>query len=406
MKYTLVSSCVALVLLTFGGVDAYPRNRQTKPTKQPTLSVSLKANADYTPNVRASLAKAVAKFTKHSERPVSNAGDSSGTVSIGVVPVVDYGHDIMYYGIISIGNPPVDFKINFDTGSSDLWIASTMCSSCTTQTLYNSTQSKTYVKDGRPWSIYYGDGSNASGVLAQDTVVIGNITIANQTIELAQQESSSFAHGVTDGLLGLGFGSITTVDGIKTPFENMISQGLVDSPVFGVYLGKASKKGGGEYTFGGSNPSKYNGTLHTVPVNSSRGYWGVDISNVKVGNTSVASGFDGILDTGTTLLIFTEEIANNVAKAYGATGNGDGTFRIACDTSKFKPLVFTMNGNDFYVPRDSLIFQKDGDYCFAAFAYSSGLNLSILGDVFLKNNYVIFNQEVPSVQIAPSIDQF
>lgn len=281
-----------------------------------------------------------------------------------------------------------------------------MCSSCTTQTLYNSTASTTFVEDGRPWSIYYGDGSNASGFLAKDTVVIGGISIANQTIELAQQESSSFSHGVTDGLLGLGFSSITTVDGIKTPFDNMISQGLVESPVFGVYLGKASKNGGGEYVFGGSNPSKYNGTLHTVPVNSSRGYWGVDISDVKVGNTSVASGFDGILDTGTTLLIFTEEIANDVAKTYNATGNGDGTFQIGCDTSKFEPLVFTMNGNDFYVPPDSLIFQQDGDYCFASFAYSSGLNLSILGDVFLKNNYVIFNQEIPSVQIAPSIDQF
>lgn len=280
-----------------------------------------------------------------------------------------------------------------------------MCSTCTTHTRYDSTKSSTYVADGRAWSISYGDGSTASGILAKDTVTLGGLAIKGQTIELAKRESSSFASDPIDGLLGLGFNSITTVSGIKTPVDNLISQGLITSPVFGVYLGKASKNGGGEYLFGGSDSSKYTGTLKTVPVSKSQGYWGVTVSSLKVGTTSVGTSFSGILDTGTTLLLLTESIAKKVAAQYGATDNGDGTFIISCDSSNFKPLVFTLNGNTFNVPADSIIFEKDGNTCFASFAYSSGMSFSILGDVFLKNNYVVFNQQVPSVQIAASIDQ-
>ncbi|KAF1798558.1 aspartic peptidase domain-containing protein [Mucor lusitanicus] len=400
MKFSLVSSCVALVVMTLA-VDAAPSGSKK-------LSIPLSKNENYQPNIKRSIAKARAKYIKHIINPLhgvpANATTNGGNTvdGTGTVPVTDYQNDIEYYGTVKVGTPGQSLKINFDTGSSDFWFASTLCSTCTTHTRYDSSKSSTYVADGRSWSIQYGDGSTASGILAKDTVNLGGLVIKSQTINLAKKESSSFASDPIDGLMGLGFDTITTVAGIKTPVDNLISQGLISSPVFGVWLGKASNGGGGEYLFGGSNPNHYTGALTTVPVDKSQGWYSIKVDSLKAGTTSVASSFSGILDTGTTLLLFTQSVASKVAAQYGATDNGDGTYTISCNTANLKPLNFTINGAQFQVPVDSLIFEQSGSTCYASFGYA-GLDFAILGDVFLKNNYVVFNQKVPQVQIAKSV---
>jgi hypothetical protein len=231
-------------------------------------------------------------------------------------------------------------------------------------------------------------------------VTLGGLEITKQTIELAKRESSAFTEGPTDGLLGLGFDSITTVSSIKTPMNSLISQGLISSPVFGVYLGKESNGGGGEYVFGGYDSSKFSGSLITVKVDNSDGWYGITIKSTKVGSSTIFSSFSAILDTGTTLLALPNDIAASVANAYGASDNYDGTYTIGCDTSDFEPLVFAIGSSTFKVPADSLIYEQDGSTCYAGFGYGD-YDFAIFGDVFIKNNYVVFNQEVPEVQIAP-----
>ncbi|CEG63571.1 Putative Rhizopuspepsin-like protein [Rhizopus microsporus] len=385
MKFTLISSCVAIAIMTLA-VEAAPNGKK--------LSIPLAKNNDFKPNAKRSLLKALAKYNK------TPKGGEISPQSTGSVPVVDVGSDLEYYGIVTVGTPGVQLKLDFDTGSSDLWFASTLCSTCSnSHTKYDPNKSSTYKADGRPWSISYGDGSTASGVLAKDSVNLGGLVIKDQTIGLAKRESSAFAEDVIDGLLGLAFNSITTVRGVKTPVDNLISQGLISRPIYGVYLGKAKNGGGGEYLFGGYDSTKFKGPLTTVPIDNSEGFWGVTVKGTKIGSKSISGSFSAILDTGTTLLLLPDNVAASVARAYGASDNGDGTYTITCDSSKLQPLVFTLGSSTFQVPADSLIYEKSGSKCIAGFA--AGGDLAILGDVFLKNNYVVFNQQVPEVQIAP-----
>ncbi|EIE77055.1 hypothetical protein G6F47_004321 [Rhizopus delemar] len=389
MKLTLISSCVALAFMALA-TEAAPSGKK--------LSIPLTKNTNYKPSAKNAIQKALAKYHRFRTTSSSNSTSTEGT---GSVPVTDYYNDIEYYGKVTVGTPGVTLKLDFDTGSSDLWFASTLCTNCgSSQTKYNPNQSSTYAKDGRTWSISYGDGSSASGILGTDTVTLGGLKITKQTIELAKREATSFQSGPSDGLLGLGFDTITTVRGVKTPVDNLISQGLISKPIFGVYLGKESNGGGGEYIFGGYDSSKYSGSLTTIPVDNSNGWYGITIKGTTIGSSKVSSSFSAILDTGTTLLILPNNVASAVARSYGASDNGDGTYTIDCDTSSFKPLVFSIGSSTFEVPADSLVFEQDGSTCYAGFGYGD-YDFAIFGDVFLKNNYVVFNQEVPEVQIAP-----
>ncbi|KAI8582053.1 hypothetical protein K450DRAFT_228805 [Umbelopsis ramanniana AG] len=404
MKITL---CVAVIVASLAAVDArlvphaadfalHPSSAtQTAPAKA-LLRVPLKTNPHFKRNARAAALKAMNKYKMFQSDSFRNNLASTGTVNL-----TDYENDLLYYGEITIGTPGQTVKLDFDTGSSDLWFASTLCARCIRKSRYDSNKSSTYHKDGRPWHITYGDGTSSSGICGTDDVTIGGLTIKNQTIEMANKISSGFITDPSDGILGLGFNKIVTVSGVKTPVDNMISQGLISEPIFSVFLGKGSNGGGGEYLFGGINHSKFRGTLATVPVDNSRGFWTVAVGSGSVGSSTI-SHFSGIIDTGSTLLMLPDLQASQVAKALNAIDNEDGTYTISCNVADLHDLKLNIGGNDYIVPAADLIFEQIGrNKCMAAFAYSGSNSVGILGDTFLKNNYVVFQQEVPpSVQIA------
>jgi hypothetical protein len=101
---------------------------------------------------------------------------------------------------------------NADTSSSS-WVFSSLlpASDLTGHEYYTSSASKSYkALSGYTWSISYGDGSSASGIVGTDTVTVGGTTVTTQAIELANTISSEFQQDAADGLLGLAFSSINT----------------------------------------------------------------------------------------------------------------------------------------------------------------------------------------------------
>ena len=83
--------------------------------------------------------------------------------------LIDIGDDTEWAGWVDIGTPPVRFLIDFDTGSSDLWVPSSSCDDCGDHDTYNSASSSSSVSQQGIFEIEYGDNSTTSGPIYTDT---------------------------------------------------------------------------------------------------------------------------------------------------------------------------------------------------------------------------------------------
>ncbi|CAF3179349.1 unnamed protein product [Rotaria sp. Silwood2] len=343
----------------------------------------------------------------------------------------------MYFiGTISIGTPAQNFRINFDTGSSDLWVPSSSChSSCNGFNKYTSIQSTTYVANGRRFSIIYGDGSSANGSFSIDTVTINGIAVHNQTFA-----ECTFLRGmsnnINDGILGLAYPNLTT-GGENPLFYNMWSQGLIPEAIFSFYLNPdTSAESGGELIFGGADSSKYTGSITYTSV-AIEGYWEFLMTSVSVGSTIVSSSAYAIADTGTTLIIGPTAQVTALNVALGGTYDSSSQivyffltslpneyhlnlvilFKYTVDCynrsiSSFPNVTFTISDTVFTLtPLQYLLIIRDesnGYVCFSIFAPqnirdSVGNRFWILGDYFLYRYYSVFDIVNNRVGFATSI---
>lgn len=304
---------------------------------------------------------------------------------------------------ITIGTPPQTFKVVLDTGSSNLWVPSSSCSSiaCYLHTKYDSSSSSTYVKNGSHFEIKYGSGS-LSGFVSNDVMSIGDLQIKKQDFAEATEEPGlAFAFGKFDGILGLGYDSIS-VNGIVPPFYNMVKQKLLDEPVFAFYLGSSEE--GSVATFGGLDKSHYTGKIEYIPLRR-KAYWEVDINSIAFGDEVADLDNTGaILDTGTSLNVLPSSLADMLNKEIGAKKSWNGQYTIECDKKKSLPdIVFNLAGSNYSLPASDYILELQGS-CISTF---QGMDipepagpLIILGDAFLRRYYSVYDLGKNAVGLA------
>jgi saccharopepsin len=143
--------------------------------------------------------------------------------------------------------------------------------------------------------------------VSNDVFQIGDLKVKGQDFAEATSEPGlAFAFGRFDGIMGLGYDSIS-VNKIVPPFYNMLDQGLLDKPVFAFYLGDTNEES--EATFGGVDESKYTGKLTRIPLRR-KAYWEVDLDAITFGDETAEMDNTGvILDTGTSLIALPSTIA-------------------------------------------------------------------------------------------------
>ncbi|CAI5452487.1 unnamed protein product [Caenorhabditis angaria] len=314
--------------------------------------------------------------------------------------------DLEYLGNITIGTPDQQFVVVLDTGSSNLWVPGPSCKTyCSAKHKYQSGQSSTYVKNGQSWTIQYGSG-DASGILAQDTVKFGatggsQLAVPKTTFGVASHISSDFKNDATDGILGLAFTSLA-VDGVVPPLINAINQGLLDQPIFTVWLehrGFLDNVAGGVFTYGALDATNCGPIIAYQPLSSAT-YYQFKVAGFALGTYSHAKSAEVISDTGTSFLGGPTSVVAGLAKAAGATYHAaDETYYIDCNATP-SPLQITIGSNVYSIQAVNLIVPISKTKCaFAAFPFDfGGFGPSwILGDPFIRqycNTYDIGNKRM------------
>ncbi|RPD62690.1 acid protease [Lentinus tigrinus ALCF2SS1-7] len=320
----------------------------------------------------------------------------------GGVALTDQEDDLEWTGKVTIGSPAQTFTVDFDTGSSDLWIPSSSCTSCGSHAKYNPSKSSKSSKKSGSFQISYGDGSTASGTPYTDTVTVGGVSVTGQYLAAVTKESSEFVSDPADGLLGLALPAISNL-GHDPFFFTAVSQETAPQGVFSFKLSQS----GSELFIGGTNEDLYTGDIEYHDLSSSNGFWQIGGGSVSVNGKSAASDFDTVIDSGSTII----SAPTSAAKAFWSRVSGSkvydesqGLYSFPCNS--VPEVAFSWGGKSWSISADDLNLgqtETGSSSCVGAIAGGDlglGDNVWLLGDTFMKNTYTVFSVDDNAIGFA------
>ncbi|KAL7280237.1 hypothetical protein ACG7TL_006656 [Trametes sanguinea] len=293
----------------------------------------------------------------------------------------DQDGDLEWTGTISIGTPAQNFTIDFDTGSADLWVGSSSCSTCRRHNTYNPSRSSTSDSQPGTFEIAYQDGTSASGPIYTDTVTVGGATVTGQFFSAVTNEAKQLTEDPEDGLLGLGLTALSSMN--KDPFfVTAVKQNAVQEGVFAFKLGQS----GSELYIGGTNSRLYEGSIeyHDV-VTTDKGYWQIGGASALLNGRNFASNLETIIDSGTTLMAAEPSVVDQFYGSIRGSGYDE------------ESGYYTFPGDDF-----SLGETRSGGCAGALVGADLQMpnNVWLLGDTFMKNVYTAFSVDDNAVGFA------
>ncbi|EJF65511.1 family A1 protease [Dichomitus squalens] len=275
-------------------------------------------------------------------------------------PIDDPLDDVVvsYTVDVKVGTPPITYTLIVDTGSSNTWVGANQS--------YVATNSS--VDTGDSVFVEYGSGGFV-GEEYTDTVAVGKLTIANQSIGGAYL---AYGFSGVDGILGLGPTDLTngTTSGggtVPTVLDNAVTLGVVKEKTLGISFEPSTGDGtasNGELTFGGTDSTKFTGKLDYVPFTSTSPaseYVGIDQSiTYGSGGQTILASTAGIVDTGTTLIMIASDAFSTYTKATGGTADkATGLLKITQEQyNNLQSLFFHIGKNTFELTPNAQIWPR------------------------------------------------
>lgn len=300
----------------------------------------------------------------------------------------------------------------------------------------DSSQSSTFevvVPDG--FQIQYLDGSTASGDYVTDHFEIGDTVIESLQMGLANQTASG------TGVLGIGF---TANEAAEVPYPNlvdqMVAQNFILTKAYSLYLNDYQSSTG-SILFGGVDTEKFIGPLAVIPILPDAQTQ--NFTSFTVGMTAVSFAFpngtthnaslqggslDAVLDSGTTLSYFPDDVATPLFDALGAYTYSSlgsvGLTMVECSLAT-SGLDMTFRFNDsvsIVVPADEIVIDAFGPVngaippeiplenpCLFGIQNSGDslpsesarqVDFALLGDTFLRSAYVVYDLDRNEIALA------
>lgn len=336
-------------------------------------------------------------------------------LAAGHVPLVNY-MEFQFFGPISIGSPPQEIVVCFDTGSSDLWVPGGTCADCAGAERFDSAASHSFrsESDGR-FAVQYGSGK-VSGRFGHDTVQLAQFTVPDATVGVVSVEEESMAKMQADGLLGLAFDGLATFSDPPLFFA-LLKQYPDIAPVFAFYLSPEANSNGSELHLGGYDDAflhALDAEWQLTPVLPQFGlwtFWRVQLHSFTVGPTSpslCAHGCVAFVDSGTSLLGIPSELYLDFLYDVASFAQDRGCYCgfveygfqcFLCSPADFPPMRLGVGGTHFYVLEGPDYTLCVGLTCIVL-VQPSGQDMWVLGDVFLKKFYSLYDVERKQIGLA------
>jgi hypothetical protein len=334
-------------------------------------------------------------------------------------------------------------SVVFDTGSTNLWMASDLCEYPCNENgrhRYNHTVSTTYQDPPEKTNLNIDFGTaNLQGPMGVDNFHIGPFIIRDQHFALIEQENGeTFASLPMEGIVGLSFPAMSA-NGRVPFFDNVIAQKALNHNEFAFYFNKESTKGGNALFWGGVDPQLYEGDIQMFPVTQPY-YWALDLIDFRIGDAPLKVTSLADKGTGDTLVesssyatrrlmdllgVRAESVADDEKPSdvpastspklivdtgttyFTAAGELYGIIRdklpdAKCkETSNYPDLVYVLKDvhgkhQELRVPPSEYMVSDFGDWCTAAFMQ---LEVSprfgpamLFGEVFMRGYFTVFDR--------------
>ncbi|KAJ7109622.1 acid protease [Mycena crocata] len=374
-------------------------------------------------------------------RDPEGSGGSDGIV-LPLEYVADGPYDVSYVLPILFGSDsvtPQNLTLQVDTGSSDLWVASSSCSSsaCGQAPLYDPSKA---IPTNANFAIQYLVG-NVSGPIIWDTVTVGGYSIDYQALAAADVVDSEPLSSQFSGVLGLALPANSIISEQVQPgigddpdgavwASNLFSITPISSAPSARFLSIALERPGSTTIPSVLGIGRHPAQLVPDPSKiaygplygpSSKGpmFWKAAVHEITVYTENARlpiqlRGVSGVfpsavLDTGVPVILTTRVIADAIYGAIGIQAGSDGTYYLPCTTPL--NMTFTLDYRD-EIPVHPLDLStpppsksSNPTFCIGLIQTSADATLSnpssgigdmILGVPFLRNVYTVLAYDTPA----------